>query len=231
MRCVALLLVAAAASAAGLRPFSEMGVGDVTEPWRLQKIRGRPAASFRVIEHDGIVVEAFADGSVASLVHPVEADPGGRPVLVWRWRIEDPVDGSALHARDRDDFPARVYALFDYDVGRLPLGERWKLRVARLIYGRWVPAAALCYVPLDGVEPGTIAANAYTGRVQMVVIGGVHTGAWRSFERDVAADFEAAFGEPAPRLAGVAIAIDTDDTGDTARALFGDVRLVSDTGN
>ncbi|NND37453.1 MAG: DUF3047 domain-containing protein, partial [Gammaproteobacteria bacterium] len=117
------------------------------------------------------------------------------------------------------------YALFDYEPGRLPFGTRWKLRLARLLYGKQVPAAAVCYVPSDDVPPETILPSAYTDRVRMIVVDGVAPGEWRSFERDVAADFAAAFGEEAPGLAGIAIAIDTDDTGADARARFGDVLL------
>ena len=88
-----------------------------------------------------------------------------------------------------------------------------------------MPSAALCYVPADAVPPGTTVPNPYTDRVRMIVVDRVVTGEWRGFERDVAADFAAAFGEPMPRLTGIAIAIDTDDTGERAASLFGDIVL------
>jgi len=43
--------------------------------------------------------------------------------------------------------------------------------------------------------------------------------------RDLRADFRRAFGEEAPALIGIAIATDTDNTGENARAWYGDVRL------
>lgn len=212
--------------AESLTPFSGMAPGEVAPPWRLQTIRGRPAASFRIVDRSGGVVEAVASGSVASLIHPVDVDPATAPVLTWRWRIGDAVEGSDLYRRSGDDFPARVYVLFDYDVARLPFAQRWKLRLARLIYGHQVPGAALCYVPAARVARETIAPNAYTGRVRMLVVDdATRVGEWRTFERNVVRDFLAAFGEPAPRIVAIAIAIDTDDTGETARAWFGDVAL------
>lgn len=210
-----------------LRAFSSMPPGEVSPPWRLQAIRGRPAASFRVVARDGGVVEAVASGSVASLIHAVDVDPGDAPVLGWRWRIADAVEGSDLRTKSGDDFPARVYVLFDYDLRLLSFADRWRLRLARLVYGKSVPAAALCYVHARDAEIGTIAPNPYSARVRTIVVdsGTVRTGAWVGFSRDVAADFEAAFAEPAPRIVGIAIAIDTDDTGETARAYFGDIVL------
>lgn len=151
--------------------------------------------------------------------------PPWRPAQ-WRWRIIDAVDGSDLYRKSGDDFPARVYVLFDYDLGRLPFLTRWKLRFARLAYGDSVPGAALCYVPAGQVARETIVPNAYTERVRMIVVDddAIDKG-WRVFERDVVRDFEAAFGEPAPRIIGIAIATDTDDTGETARTWFGDLTL------
>ncbi len=224
---VVLCALSTGARAEFLAPFSSMSPGEVSAPWRAQTIRGRPAASFRVVASDGGVVEAAASGSVASLVHAVDVDPDDAPVLVWRWRITDTVEGSDLYAKSGDDFPARVYALFDYDLRRLSFADRWRLRLARLIYGPEVPAAALCYVHARDAEIGTIAPNPYSDRVRTIVVasGPVRSDEWVGFSRDVVADFEAAFGEPAPPIVGIAIAIDTDDTGETAMAYFGDVLL------
>ncbi|MGI9341716.1 MAG: DUF3047 domain-containing protein [Gammaproteobacteria bacterium] len=212
-----------------LAPFSAMQPGEVAPPWQLQTISGRPTASFRVVyrDSDGGVVEAIASGSVASLIHPVAVDPQSRPTLKWRWRVFDPVDASDIFSRAGDDFPARIYVMFDLDLGELPFAERWKLRIARVLYGSWVPSAALCYVPSPDTPVGTITPNAYSARIRMIVVdGGQSTGdEWVAFSRDVVSDYEDAFGGPAPRIAGVAIAIDTDDTGETAGADFGDVEL------
>lgn len=223
------VLGVSAAGAGELAPFSGMALGEVAGPWRTQSIRGRSPASFRIIDVDGGVVEAAASGSVASLIHPVNIEASTGPTLSWRWRILDTVETSDLYRKSGDDFAVRVYVLFDVDPGKLPFGERWKLRIARLLYGAWVPAAALCYVAANGIDRDTIAPNAYTGRVRMIVVDAASPGGWRSFERDVASDYRSAFEEPAPGIIGIAIAIDTDDTGESARAWFGDLRLVTDT--
>ena len=109
----------------------------------------------------------------------------------------------------------------------LPASERAKIALARSVAGDVVPAAALCYV-WDGTLPaGTTLWNAYTDRVRMIVVesGAARRGEWVNEERDVAADFRAAFGEEPPPISGVAIAADTDQTGETVRAWFGDIRF------
>lgn len=221
----ALCVAATVASAAEIAAFSRMDPGVVTGGWRLQTIRGRAAADFRIVDEDPAVLVATSSDAVGSLIHAVDGAGESGTKLSWRWRVDNAIDGSNIYKKSGDDFPARVYALFDYDIGRLPFGARWKLRLARLLYGKQVPAAALCYVPSDDAPPETMLPSAYTDRVRMIVVGGVMPGEWRSFERDVAADFAAAFGDEAPALAGIAVAIDTDDTGESARARFGDIVL------
>jgi len=228
--CLILLVLywASAARSEPLAPFSGMPPGEIAAPWQMQTIRGRTPAEFRIINENDGIVEAVANAAVASLFHPVQADATSMSILTWRWRVLDAVDGSDLYSKSGDDYPARVYVLFDYDIGGLPFRARWQLRLARLIYGPWVPGAALCYVAANGVKVGTITPNAYTDRVQMIVVadeGNRDNGEWQSFSRNIAEDFAAAFGEPAPPVLGIAIAIDTDDTGESAVAWFGDIEL------
>jgi hypothetical protein len=46
--------------------------------------------------------------------------------------------------------------------------------------------------------------------------------------RDVTKDFQRAFGDISGRLSGLAIASDTDNTGETAHAGFADFRFVAE---
>ena len=231
--CLSLLVLCCASSARENMPvaFNGMPLGDIAPPWQVQTIRGRSPATFRVVDSDKGVVEAAANAAVASLFHPVEVDPAITPTLTWSWRIVDAVVGSDIYSKSGDDYPARVYVMFDYDISRLPLRERWQLQLARLLYGPWVPGAALCYVAANGVKVGTITPNAYSGRVQMIVVaddGNQDNGKWQDFSRNIAKDFAAAFGEPAPPVLGIALAIDTDNTGESAVAWFGDMEFTSD---
>jgi hypothetical protein len=177
---------------------------------------------------DGVVVlRAEAQASMASLTHALDFDPRRFPVIQWRWKVANLLRNSDLASKRGDDFPARVYVLFDYDIGRLPFAARVKMRLARALYGADVPTAALCYV-WDGKAPiDTSVWSPYTDRVRVIVAesGPAHLGKWVTVRRDIVEDFRRAFGEDPPRVSGVAIATDTDDTGESATAWYGDIRF------
>jgi hypothetical protein len=50
-------------------------------------------------------------------------------------------------------------------------------------------------------------------------------GQWRHFTRNIVEDYERAFGEKPGRLIGVGVLTDTDNTGETVEAWYGDIRL------
>lgn len=82
----------------------------------------------------------------------------------------------------------------------------------------------------EGVHAvGTWQPNAYTERARMLVLrsGAAFAGRWVEERRDVSADFQAAFGHAPLRLTGIAIATDTDNTGEEARAGFADFHYVA----
>lgn len=175
---------------------------------------------------DGVtVVRAQADSSMSALGREVDIDPHATPWLRWRWSIAGSNEKSALRNKQGDDFPARLYVFFDFDIMRLPLLERVMIRVARTLYGERLPLATLCYVWATDEPPGTAAWSAYTERVRMVVAssGDAQAGQWILVERNVREDFIAAFGEPVPRITGIAIATDSDNTGARSEAWYGDI--------
>ncbi|MBM3535796.1 MAG: DUF3047 domain-containing protein, partial [Alphaproteobacteria bacterium] len=63
-------------------------------------------------------------------------------------------------------------------------------------------------------------------RMLVLRSGAADAGRWVEERRDVAADFRAAFGHAPLRLTGLALASDTDNTGEEARAGFADFRFV-----
>jgi hypothetical protein len=235
MKPVALAVLGLLVGAAGAAPepvevaaFSRLAPGtELPSPWRevaLPRIERRTVYSLDRI--DGIVaLRAQADASMASVARSIEVDPAKHPRLRWHWQVENLIQASDLRSRDGDDFPARLYVLVDYDLGRLPFLQRTKLRLARALYGGDLPVAALCYVWATREPAGTTAWNAYTDRVRMIVVesGPARLGRWVGFERDVARDFREAFGEEPPMVNGIAIATDTDNTGERAVAWHGDI--------
>ena len=72
---------------------------------------------------------------------------------------------------------------------------------------------------------GTVVPNPYTGRVRMFVLqsGNGKVGEWVTESRNLVEDYRKAFGADPPRISGVAVMTDTDNTGESAVAYFGDI--------
>jgi hypothetical protein len=180
-----------------------------------------------VRDGDSTVLHIEANRDAGGIAHKLKLPPG--QWLSWRWKVDHSVVNADLATRHGDDFAARVYVFFDVPASELTFGERLKLRLARVVMGQELPRAALCYV-WDNKHPiGTIAPNAYYGAVRTMVLqsGDSKAGHWQSQHRDLAADFRAAFGRPAPAITGIAIASDTDNTGGQVNAWFGDLTFAA----
>lgn len=221
---------AALAAGAQITPFSgAVPGGTLPGAWTAQALPNiERRTEYRLVDDGGrTVLQAQARASAAGLIHPLRADAQATPWLAWRWRIEGVIETADMRSKAGDDYAARVYVLFDYPPERLPLLTRAAFAAARLIYGQDMPAAALCYV-WDNRQPvGHSAWSPYTERLRMIVAesGNARAGQWVSEAHDVAADFARAFGEPAPPISAIVVASDTDNTGASARAWFGDLGL------
>lgn len=177
--------------------------------WRQTTIDGAP------------VIEATADRAASGLTRKV--DWPGDTRLEWRWQVSRSVRNGRLRTKSGDDFAARLYVIFDAPDEQLSFTDRARLAIGGKLFGQPLPRAALCYVWSATDAVGTIAPNAYTDRVRMIVLdqGDAHAGTWREHRRDLAADYKAAFGDArTPRIAGLSLMSDTDNTGDQVTARF-----------
>ena len=207
------------------------GASGWPEPWRVQQLDERIASTrYEPRTWDGVAaVEAVAERSMALLGRPLDVDLEATPHLCWLWRVDAPLAAADMTTKAGDDYAARVYVSFKVAPEALGFGTRAKLALARSIYGDQVPDAALNYV-WDNRQPvGTFMPNAYTDRTRMIVLrsGAGDAGAWVMERRDVAADFKRAFGDVPAQLTGLALASDTDNTGERAHAGFAEFRFVS----
>lgn len=203
--------------------------GALPTGWRVQPIPGVARQTrFDLVEDAGhTVLRGRADDAAASLQYVADIDPGKTPLLRWRWKTDRVLDAADMTSKAGDDYAARLYVFFDRKPAQMSFGERTLHRIGRARYGDQLPAAALSYV-WDNRQPvGTVRDNAYTGFVKMVVAssGKAREGQWVSLSRDVVADYRRAFGAEPPRITGIAIAVDTDNTGEATVSYFGDIRF------
>jgi hypothetical protein len=208
------------------------GSGAVPPPWRIVQIgRKVPPTLYRRANVAGVqAVEARAERSMALLARPIAVDLSVTPVLCWRWYVDAPVAKGDMTKKSGDDFAARVYVAFDIPDAQISAGTRFKLKLARSLFGQNVPDAALNYVWDNRHPVGTRRRSAYTDRAELIVAGtgAARAGRWVTERADVAADLKKAFGGAA-RPIQLAIASDTDNTRGTARAAFADLHFVAPT--
>lgn len=228
--CLGLGAVGAWAQAAlpsQVPPLSAGALGAGVAPgWRHQPLpKVEHVNRYAIVSNEGQrVLQISSSSSASPWVAPLDIDPARRPWLHWRWRVSHSLVGSDLRRRSGDDYAARLYVFFDLPTERLSLSDRLRIHASRLLSGADVPAAALCYVWGHAQAVGSSGWNPYTDRVRMVVVDSGDTAAmqWRAHARDVSRDWIEAFGGPVPRISGLAVSADTDDTGESVQAWFGD---------
>lgn len=207
--------------------FSEQQAGNSPPGWEpLVILRNRPATAYRLVnDGDTVVLHAFARNASSALMHALAIEPARQPWLHWRWKVrETPMKGASPAERGS---PVRIVLGFDGDRENLPFAEQVLFETAKLITGHDFPYATLMYVWSEDLPEGAVVHSRHSSRIRMIVAesGQQGLGSWRSFSRNIAEDFERAFGEVPGRLLGIGVLTDDDGSGPPTEAWYGDVRL------
>jgi hypothetical protein len=210
-------------------PFSGSG-GEMPEAWRPLHFAKIPAhTEYDLVQDSGVwVVRATSRAAASGYTHPVRVDLERYPVLRWRWKVENVLAAGDVHSKAGDDYPARIYVTFEYDPDSVGLWRKVRYLAARQIFDE-LPIGAITYLWANRAETGAIVDNAFAGSfVKMIVVesGPSRAGQWREETRDLYHDFRRAFGGEPPRVNGVAIMTDTDNTGGSAVAYYGDISFL-----
>lgn len=194
------------------------------KPLTFPKIK-RHTAYTLIREGDSVIVKAVSEAASSGLTRDITIDPKEYPIVQWRWKIGNLLRASDVTRKEGDDYPARLYITFAYDSGKVSLFEKAKYEAARLLYGQYPPLGALNYIWDTKAAKGAVVPNPYTDRAMMIVVesGAANVNRWITEERNVYDDYKAAFGAEPPLISGVAIMSDTDNTGESATAFYGDI--------
>jgi len=231
----AILMVAAVASAMMVGSSGPFWVGRFENPgkppapWHSVKYLNERPTTYRVAYVAGKpAIEAVVDGSMSLLARPLSVDLGRTPVLCWRWYVDAPVQKADMTRKSGDDYAARVYVAFDVPDSALSGPTKFKLRLARSMFGTGIPDAAVVYVWDNSHAIGTARKSSYTDRSQLIVAesGAKRAKAWVSERADIASDFARAFPRQPGRPIQLAVAADGDNTKSKGRAAFTDIHFV-----
>jgi hypothetical protein len=178
-----------------------------------------------VKEGDAVVVKAESRASASGLIREIKIDSKEYPIIQWRWKVGNILKKGDVRKKEGDDYPARLYITYEYDPKKLSFVERTKYGLVKVLYGQYPPLAAINYIWESLSPKGTMVPNPFTDRVMMFAVesGEEKLNQWVNEERNVYEDYKKAFGEGPPMISGVAIMTDTDNTGESAVAFYGDI--------
>ena len=188
----------------------EFSAGEL-EGWEERAFAGR--TEYRIVEVDGrSALRAQSHGAASGLVKEAQVDLRQTPFLRWSWKVERALAGLDERSKGGDDYAARVYVILS---GGLRF---WETRSLNYVW--------------SGSQPrGSSWPNAFAGNnVVMLAIAGKEdpTGQWMSVKRDLREDLRRYLGVEVERIDAVALMTDTDNSGQSTSAYYGDISFTAD---
>ncbi len=209
-------------------PFSAAAlVGGVPTGWKMYRLfRFKPLTAYELVQvGDTQVLHATAKNSASGIEHPVSVDLREYPVAEWRWKVPRLIDTADNTEPAHADAPARVIFMFEGGRDRLPASEQLNYDLAKALTGNSLPYATLMYIWEPNRSEGEILTHYNSTRVKMVVAAnsGRDLTRWHQQRVNILEDYRRAFNEEPPRVKAVAIMSDSDNTGTTVEAFYGDI--------
>ena len=164
---------------------------------------------YQLVEHENeMVLNAKAMGSSSGLFNESDIILGDTPLLNWRWKVAQIGAGNDEKVKSGDDYPVRLYVIVS---GGL---QFWK-------------SYSLVYVWSNSAQVDESWDNPYTSNVKHIAVetGSDYVGEWRSYQRNVKDDFARVFGVEPEKLKAVAVMTDSDNSGQTFEAWYGDIEF------
>ena len=174
--------------------------------WTAKSFKGN--TDYRVVTEDGrTAVKATSQAAASGLAKEIRFDPAKFRYLRWSWKIDHTIKGGDEKTKAGDDYAARVYVVFP---GRF----FWQTKAINYIWANRLPK-------------GESIPNAFASGAMMVAVesGPSQAGQWLTEERDILADYRRLFGEEPGEAEAIAIMTDTDNTGESATAWYGEITL------
>jgi hypothetical protein len=196
--------------------------------WQHLTFPGKTANQFAYLQVDGRRAMGVRSSSAVSMLRKtVNIEPAQLVGLRFSWKVPSLIEGADLGQREKGDSPVRLVLAFDGDRSRMSQRDHMLSELARTLTGEEMPYATLMYVWSNHHVPGMVLKSSRTGRIRKLVLesGPDRLNRWLDYERDIRADFVAAFGEEPGRLMAVGIMTDTDNTRSKAHAWYGPVVL------
>jgi len=178
--------------------------GRLPSDWMVKVVHGKPEIS--VCDDGPSCLHLRSVRSSFGLEHKVDVDTAEMPYLTWRWKVAKLPSGGDFRRAASDDQAAQVLVAFD------------DKRILTYIWDSTAPKGA-----------AQSASNIPLIHIFAIVCqsGSGESNKWIGETRNLAADYEHAYGKPAPRVRGLRLQINSQHTGSTAESYFGEVAFRS----
>jgi hypothetical protein len=179
--------------------------GDISA-WQHKKFVGETSYRLKQVE-DLSVLEAVSDKSASIFYYPIKVDLTKTPVLNWSWRKLQGLNPGDEKEKTGDDFVARVYVVKE---GGLLF---WNTRAINYVWSYQHQKKEVWDNPFAGSNAKML--------VQRDASDADNT--WFHESRNVLEDFRQVQGRDIKSIDGIAVMTDSDNSGLTAKAQYGDI--------
>lgn len=181
-----------------------------TEPWKNHSF-GR-VTDYRLVSLDGEwALQATSDGAASAFYRSVKVDLTKTPYLSWRWRIEQRLGGLDEMSRNGDDYAARVYVVHKRGFFDKGIAVNYVWSGSNVRGSRWPNAYAMDSSYMLALQ------DSQTPLRQ-----------WQLERRNVREDFKTLMGMDIRSVHVVVLMTDTDNSGQSAQAHYGDLVFSSE---
>ena len=182
-----------------------------TTNWQKKQFVGD--TDYQVLQHEGQwVLSADSHKSASAYYREIEIDLRKTPYLNWSWKKLNTIMPGNEAEKSGDDFVARVYVIKDGGI------LFWKTLAINYVWSFQHKKDEGWNNPFAGSH----------ARMYSVRDSSDDENQWFSEKRNVAADFKTFFQKDIQSIDGVAIMTDSDNSGLTAQALYGDIFFSAD---
>ncbi len=178
-------------------------VGFVPPGWQLKVNAGHPDIAVGD-SGDGAALHFRSDKASFGLERDIEVDPKATPLLSWRWKVAQLPKGGDFRHSSTDDQAAQLLVAF-------------------------TDRKIITYIWDSSAPQGTMQSASSLPLVHIYAVvcrsGAADINQWVQETRNVAADYQKAFGQSAPHVKGLRLQINSQHTGSRAESYFGEIEF------
>ena len=180
-------------------------IGDIVG-WQHELFSGE--TRYRLNSVDGrMVMSAQSDASASGYYREISVDLTRTPILNWSWRAQQLVRPDDEKEKAGDDFTARIYVV------RKGGWWFWNTRVINYVWSFQHARGDAWDSPVAGERARMLAVRDRDDNTQT----------WYHEKRNIVEDFRNQFGIDVDSIDAIAIMTDSDNTGQSAAADYGDI--------